>query len=167
MKRMVDVFSAKKRSAIMSKVKGRGNAATELRLIEIFRRSGIRGWRRHADVFGKPDFVFPAARLAIFVDGCFWHRCPTHGSTPASNRPFWVRKLRRNVERDRLVSRKLRSRHWKVLRIWQHELKDPQRVLRRIVQLHHEKDQATNRRLQSLPTRISNRSGSLIWTRVS
>lgn len=106
----------------MSRVRGKGNKATELALIKLLRRLGIPGWRRSAQVFGKPDFVFPKYRLAIFVDGCFWHGCPKHGTQPASNREFWKAKLARNKARDGLVKRTLRQRGWRVLRIWQHEL---------------------------------------------
>src|SRR4051794_13972071 len=102
---MVDVFSPKKRSEIMSRVKGRGNESTELRLVKTLRKFRIRGWRRHSKVFGRPDFVFPNARVAIFVDGCFWHGCPIHGAIPSSNRAFWMRKLVRNKQRDWLVRR--------------------------------------------------------------
>jgi DNA mismatch endonuclease, patch repair protein len=129
---MVDMFSRQQRSEIMSKVKGSGNRATELRLIAIFREYKIRGWRRRKAVFGKPDFIFPASRLAIFVDGCFWHGCPTHGSIPVSNRLFWLRKIKRNCDRDRLVNRELRKTGWRVLRIWQHDLRKPALVARRI-----------------------------------
>jgi len=71
---MVDVFEAEKRSEIMSRVRSSGNLATEIRLIRIFRTYGINGWRRNISVFGKPDFVFPKSRLAVFVDGCFGMR---------------------------------------------------------------------------------------------
>lgn len=129
---MADVFSPARRSQIMSRIKGGGNQATELRLIEIFRDHKIRGWRRGAVVFGRPDFTFPAIKLAVFVDGCFWHRCPIHGSVPATNRMFWIEKLKRNENRDALVSRNLKRSGWTVLRIWQHELRKPDRVARRV-----------------------------------
>jgi DNA mismatch endonuclease (patch repair protein) len=119
---MPDVFSARKRSAIMGCVRCRGNERTELALIRILRRNSLTGWRRHQAVFGNPDFIFRSQRLALFVDGCFWHSCPEHSTTPASNRNFWRRKLVRNKARDRLVNRVLRERGWRVLRIWQHEL---------------------------------------------
>jgi len=119
---MADVFSKKKRSDIMSRVKGRDNAATELRLIRIFQQQHITGWRRHVAIFGNPDFVFPKARLVIFVDGCFWHGCPKHASRPIHNRTFWHKKLGRNKLRDRLVNRTLNKHDWRVFRVWQHEL---------------------------------------------
>jgi DNA mismatch endonuclease (patch repair protein) len=80
------------------------------------------GWRRDWPVFGKPDFVFPKIKLAIFVDGCFWHQCKDHSNVPANNREFWERKLAGNVKRDRLVVRTLRARGWRVMRVWEHEL---------------------------------------------
>ncbi|MGH7783920.1 MAG: very short patch repair endonuclease [Candidatus Binatia bacterium] len=129
---MPDVFSPQQRSKIMSKVRSRGNLATELRLIQIFRTFRIHGWRRHAPLIGKPDFIFPDAKVAIFVDGCFWHSCPRHGELPVTNRKFWARKLIRNRDRDQLVAKELKSAGWRVLRIWQHELSEPNKVARRV-----------------------------------
>ncbi|WLA83236.1 very short patch repair endonuclease [Bradyrhizobium elkanii] len=129
---MADVFSRKQRSEIMSRVKGRGNRLTELRLLDLFREHGFVGWRRNAAVFGRPDFVFFKARVAIFVDGCFWHACPTHGAIPSTNVEFWTAKLDRNKRRDRLVVRELKKRGWTPVRIWQHELRRPELVLRRL-----------------------------------
>src|SRR5881296_2484832 len=100
---MTDIFSRPERSAIMSQVRGRGNAATELRLAAQLRANHISGWRRHAEVFGNPDFVFYRLRIAVFVDGCFWHGCPRHGSIPRTNRTFWRSKLQRNQLRDLTV----------------------------------------------------------------
>jgi DNA mismatch endonuclease (patch repair protein) len=131
---MADVFSSRKRSQIMSRVRGKGNKATEIALIALLRRLRISGWRRGARIFGKPDFVFPKHRLAIFVDGCFWHGCPKHGTQPTSNRTFWKAKLARNKTRDTLVKRTLTQQGWRVLRIWQHDLsrKKNQQLARRI-----------------------------------
>jgi len=118
----------------MARVRGRGNERTELALLNILRRHKITGWRRHKPVFGKPDFVFPKFKLAIFVDGCFWHGCPRHATQPATNRAFWQEKLTRNKNRDRIVNRTLKQRGWAVLRIWQHELKqsNESRLVRQI-----------------------------------
>jgi DNA mismatch endonuclease (patch repair protein) len=119
---MVDVFTPAKRSQVMARIRGRANKATELALMAIFRRHGITGWRRNQVIFGKPDFVFRAQRVAVFVDGCFWHGCPQHANLPANNRTFWKKKLDGNCRRDRRVNRELRSRGWRVLRIWEHDL---------------------------------------------
>ena len=106
----------------MSRVHSRGNKDTELALAKLLRRHGITGWRRNRPVFGKPDFVFPKLKLAIFVDGCFWHVCPKHATKPANNKEFWWRKLSLNKKRDQVVNRVLRRTGWRVLRIWEHEL---------------------------------------------
>jgi len=119
---MADVFSKAKRSQIMSRVRAHGNERTELALIRVFRRHHLAGWRRRVRLFGSPDFLFPKYRVALFVDGCFWHGCPEHATRPKTNRAFWEKKLLRNSERDILVSRTLKRRGWRVLRIWQHEL---------------------------------------------
>ena len=86
------------------------------------RANGITGWRRGSKLFGKPDFVFPKLKLIVFVDGCFWHGCPLHGTKPKQNVKFWREKIARNQARDRLVSRTLRGLGWRVLRIWEHAL---------------------------------------------
>lgn len=90
--------------------------------------------KRGEGVRVRPDFVFPKLRLAVFVDGCFWHGCPLHATKPRNHAPFWRRKLAANRVRDRLVTRTLRSANWRVLRLWEHELprKREARLLRRI-----------------------------------
>lgn len=120
---MADIFSAAKRSMVMARIGSRGNRSTEHALEKLLRTYGIKGWRRHLPLFGRPDFVFRAEKLVVFVDGCFWHGCPQHGTLPRQNEGFWARKLTRNRARDRLVSRTLKSLGWNVLRIWEHQLK--------------------------------------------
>ena len=108
----------------MSAIRGSGNCATELRIIELFRAARIKGWRRNQKLFGKPDFVFPRARVAVFVDGCFWHRhagCK-FSYTPKSRTEFWLPKFHRNIVRDRLVTRTLRKAGWRVIRVWECQL---------------------------------------------
>jgi DNA mismatch endonuclease (patch repair protein) len=118
----------------MATIRSRGNKDTELVLATILRRHGIDGWRRNQPVFGKPDFIFRQVRLALFVDGCFWHGCPKHSHLPDSNRSFWRNKFSRNKTRDRFVTRTLREQGWRVLRIWGHALghKSENRIVRRI-----------------------------------
>jgi DNA mismatch endonuclease (patch repair protein) len=82
----------------------------------------------------RPDFVFRKQRMAIFVDGCFWHGCPKHATKPANNRAFWRRKLAGNKTRDRVVNRTLRRAGWRVLRIWECELRFPESCIRRILE---------------------------------
>src|SRR5438309_5456074 len=99
---MADVFAPEKRSQVMSRIRSRGNRDTELRMIQLFKAAGIRGWRRSQRLFGKPDFVFPRERLALFVDGCFWHGCPKpkHAPMPKNRAAWWAAKVARNKERD-------------------------------------------------------------------
>ena len=106
--------------------------------MQLFRRHHITGWRRRQSIFGKPDFVFPKLKLAVFVDGCFWHCCPKHCNRPANNAAFWRRKLDANRQRDRLVGRTLRKMGWQVLRVWEHELErqNQKRLVRRIARAY-------------------------------
>ena len=103
----------------MARIPGHRNRSTEMELVKLFRRHKITGWRRNQKVFGKPDFVFPKLKLAVFVDGCFWHGCPKHGTEPKANRVFWKNKFARNRARDRRVNRALRAHGWRVLRVWE------------------------------------------------
>jgi DNA mismatch endonuclease (patch repair protein) len=119
---MPDVFTKAKRSAVMSRIRGRGNKDTELALMKLLRQHGITGWRRNQNVFGKPDFLFRRNRLALFVDGCFWHGCKKHCKIPAGNRGFWKKKFAANKARDRRVNSELRKLGWRVVRIWEHDL---------------------------------------------
>lgn len=133
---MSDIFTAEKRSAVMSRIRGSGNRDTELRMIQLFKAAGIRGWRRSQRLFGKPDFVFPRERLALFVDGCFWHGCPKpkHAPMPKNRAEWWAAKLARNKDRDLLVTRTLRKQGWKVIRVWECDLSPKKwaRIARRI-----------------------------------
>lgn len=119
---MADIYNKSKRSEIMSRIRSRGNQATEMAMVGLLKRHRITGWRRHRPMFGNPDFVFSKEKLAVFVDGCFWHGCPKHAKLPSANGTFWKEKLSRNKIRDRLVSRILRNRGWSVMRVWQHDL---------------------------------------------
>jgi DNA mismatch endonuclease, patch repair protein len=129
---MSDVFSKRQRSEIMSRVRSSGNLATELRLLAIFRAFKLHGWRRKIGMFGNPDFVFRSVRLAVFVDGCFWHGCEVHRNIPKTNAAFWTDKIARNKRRDARVRRVLNADGWSVMRIWQHDLRYPDRVGRRV-----------------------------------
>lgn len=120
---MTDVHDPATRSFNMSKVRSSGNHSTELKLRTLLRSHHISGWRRGYPLFGKPDFVFPKNRLAVFVDGCFWHGCKRNCRPAPSNNEFWRKKIEANIRRDRLVTRELRKKGWTVLRIWEHELR--------------------------------------------
>lgn len=121
--RMTDVFDKAKRSLVMSKIRSKGNKSTELRLIDIFAERGVKGWRRNYDVRGHPDFIFPERKIAVFVDGCFWHGHDCRLSRPKQNAEFWAAKLERNMSRDKTVTREFERRGWTVVRIWECELR--------------------------------------------
>lgn len=120
---MADVFDKGKRSEIMRRVRSRGNKTTELKLIEVFHELGITGWRRNYTVAGHPDFVFLKNRVAIFVDGCFWHGHDCRNTHPAENAIYWKDKQERNKRHDAQVTVNFEKRGWTVIRIWECELK--------------------------------------------
>lgn len=112
-------------SAVM-RANRKTDTGPELALRAAMHRIGLRYRLRRRIDAGRvrvvPDVVFSGARLALFVDGCWWHRCPDHGSTPRSNTAYWRPKLDRNVERDRLVNAALAEAGWTVVRVWEHEV---------------------------------------------
>jgi len=129
---MADTFSKEERSEIMRKVKSSRNKSTETRLISFFRKRKITGWRRNYPLFGKPDFVFPKKRTAVFTDGCFWHGHDCRNLRPGQNKEYWDAKIARNKARDLLVNQKLAGKNWKVVRIWECELKDAAKLEERL-----------------------------------
>lgn len=148
---MTDVFSSAKRSEVMAAIRGKGNKSTEEALITAMGKAGITGWRRHiAFTLAKPvsknnapfasqrrrvvrpDFTFRQQRLIVFVDGCYWHKCPLHQTKPKQNAGFWADKLAGNVARDKATNHALRKKGWSVMRIWEHELATADLVIRRL-----------------------------------
>jgi DNA mismatch endonuclease, patch repair protein len=119
---MGDSFDIEKRSEIMRAVKSDRNKSTELKLIEYFKLYNIHGWRRKQNLVGHPDFVFLKSKLAIFVDGCFWHGHGCRNISPSTNASYWRNKIKKNVERDKTINKLLRSRKWTVIRIWECDL---------------------------------------------
>ena len=120
---MSDVYDAKKRSEVMRRVRSSNNKSTELKLIELFKQHGIKGWRRHYPVKGHPDFVFQKEKVAVFVDGCFWHGHDCRNTRPVNNQDYWQKKRKQNIKHDQEVTALFKSRGWTVLRIWECELK--------------------------------------------
>jgi DNA mismatch endonuclease, patch repair protein len=129
----MDRLSSKKRSWLMSRIKGR-DTTPELRVRRMLYAMGYRYRLHRKDLPGKPDIVFGPAKKIIFVHGCFWHghKCPK-GRLPKSNKSFWNRKIDTNKIRDRKNIRKLKALGWRVLTVWQCELKDIAVARRRIV----------------------------------
>jgi len=119
---MSDVFDKEGRSRVMSQVRSKGNQSTELRMIKLFKENGITGWRRNYLVTGHPDFVFLNRKVAIFVDGCFWHGHDCRNTRPKENADYWQNKRENNVRRDAEVTRIFKERGWQVVRIWECQL---------------------------------------------
>lgn len=120
---MADVFNKSDRSKVMQKIRSNNNKSTELKLIKLFKEHHIVGWRRHYNVKGHPDFVFPQQRVAIFVDGCFWHGHNCRNLTPKDNSDYWDKKRAYNKKHDAEMTALFEARGWTVLRIWECELK--------------------------------------------
>lgn len=116
----------------MAKVRSQGNRSTEMKVQQLLEKRGIRGWEKHPKrMLGRPDFYFPELRIALFVDGCFWHACPVcQRRTPATRRMFWAEKIDANRRRDNRTHRQLRRQGFHVLRVWEHELSDEKWVAR-------------------------------------
>lgn len=121
---MSDVFEKSKRSEIMKKVRSNNNKSTELKLIQIFKENNIHGWRRNYKVKGHPDFVFLDKRIAVFVDGCFWHGHDCRNTRPKDNEAYWAKKRERNITHDKEITEYFEKRGWTVIRIWECELKN-------------------------------------------
>lgn len=132
---MSDVLSKQQRSYCMSRIKGK-NTKPELLLRKALWANRLY-YRLKNRLPGRPDMVFPGRRLAIFVDGCFWHGCPEHCQMPETKKPFWRKKLSKNMERDKKVNRLLIQEDWRILRFWEHEVRNDlpgcvERVLREV-----------------------------------
>ncbi len=107
----------------MASVKSRDAKSTELKFISLLKEKGITGWRRNYPLTGKPDFVFRRIKIAVFIDGCFWHGCPCHCRMPSSNVNYWNNKIEKNKIRDKKITKALKMKGWQVIRIWEHEIK--------------------------------------------
>lgn len=144
---MVDHVTAEVRSRIMASVRSKGNRTTEVALGRLLWAAGMRGYRRQWHVAGRPDFAWPGLKVAVFVDGCFWHGCSCK-YLPKSNRNFWRSKIESNKRRDRRVTAELRKTGWTVLRIKECTVGRPS-TLKRIVAAVESKRAATHTKLSS------------------
>src|ERR1017187_2904612 len=127
-------FGGLSRSILMSRVRSKRNTTTELKLRSLLRAARLRGWRRDFPLLGNPDFVFSKSKLAVFVDGCFWHGHDCgRNLKPRRNAALWRQKIDGNQRRDRRNARILRAIGWRVIRIWECNVaKHPQTYVRRI-----------------------------------
>lgn len=133
---MTDVFNPAQRSAVMRAVKSK-DTAPELAVRRAAHALGLRFRLHRADLPGKPDLVFPARRIALFVHGCFWHGhdCPRGARMPQNNRAYWQAKIARNRTRDSLSSTALRKLGWTPRTLWECETRDAAALSRRIARL--------------------------------
>lgn len=118
------------RSRIMAAIRGKHNVSTDRQFRMALVRAGIQGWRMHTNLPGKPDFYFPKIKLAVFLDGCFWHGCKRCGHIPKTNSIFWATKIGRTKSRDRKTTRLIRQQGVVVLRVWEHSLKNKRSMIK-------------------------------------
>jgi DNA mismatch endonuclease, patch repair protein len=131
---MTDVLTPDQRKLNMSRIRGK-NTSPEIVIRKLLYSRGVRGYRIHYNLPGKPDIVFIKKRISIFIDGCFWHKCPIDFKEPESRKEFWMNKINSNVERDMKVNKKLQIDEWLVLRFWEHEVrKKPEEVVNKIIE---------------------------------
>jgi DNA mismatch endonuclease (patch repair protein) len=132
---MTDVLTPEQRTYNMSRIRGK-NTTPEIKLRKILFAVGIRGYRIHHNLPGKPDIVFTKKKIAIFIDGCFWHKCPVCFQEPETRKDFWMKKIQSNIDRDKKVNEKLKHDGWTVIRIWEHEIrKEPEKAVKKIIAL--------------------------------
>jgi len=117
---MVDVHTSKQRSYNMSRIKA-SETKLELKFKKLFKVLGF--IYQPKNVYGKPDFIHKKEKITVFIDSCFWHKCPKHYKGPSTNKKFWRDKINKNSERDKKVTKKLKKDGWRVIRIWEHSIK--------------------------------------------
>jgi DNA mismatch endonuclease (patch repair protein) len=139
---MSDNLKPEDRRRTMQAVKGKGTKL-EKRLWAMLAGMGLKGWKKNVDtITGKPDVVFTSQRVAVFIDGCFWHGCPyCRRKLPKTNREYWERKIERNVELAQLHNEQLQRDGWTVVRIWEHEMADTAIIRARILHALENKEQ--------------------------
>jgi len=132
---MTDVLTHEQRKKNMSHILSK-NTRPEIKLRKILWSEGIRGYRIHHNLPGKPDIVFTKKKIAIFIDGCFWHKCPVCFHEPETRKEFWMKKIQSNVDRDNKINEKLQADGWTVLRFWEHDVrKKPDTIVKKISEL--------------------------------
>jgi DNA mismatch endonuclease, patch repair protein len=132
---MTDVLTNEQRKFNMSRIRGK-NTGPEVKLRKLLFSCGIRGYRIHYILPGKPDIVFTKKKIAVFIDGCFWHKCPVCFQEPETRKEFWMKKIQSNIDRDKKVNEQLITDGWTVIRIWEHEIrKEPEKAVKNIITL--------------------------------
>ncbi len=133
-KSQLTTFGGLSRSDLMSRIRSRNNATTEMRMLKMLRHAGLSGWRRHISLPGTPDFCWIRERVVVFVHGCFWHGHDCgRNLEPRSNAAEWRAKIGRNRRRDLRSARSLRQLGWSVITLWECQLrKAPETCIRRV-----------------------------------
>lgn len=119
---MTDVLTPEQRKRCMASIRGK-DTKPEVAIRKAIWRLGYR-YRISSSLPGKPDLVFRRFNTVVFIDGCFWHKCPLHFVQPKTRSDFWTKKISANAERDKIVTKKLNSQGWQVVRIWEHQIKE-------------------------------------------
>lgn len=133
---MADVLTKKQRSYNMSQIRAY-NTGPEIKLRRLLSNKGFKNYRiNYGPLLGKPDIVFIKKRIAIFLDGCFWHKCSVCFVKPRTRNKFWMKKIKKNLKRDRKVNAGLKKKRWSVIRIQEHAVeKNPERILAKLVKV--------------------------------
>lgn len=118
----MDTVQKQKRSEIMSKIKNK-DSKIEILFRKKLWKLGFRYRKNSGKYFGKPDIVFKKHKTVIFIDSCFWHGCKKHCRMPSSNKKYWKNKIGRNKNRDQQVNKYYKQKGWKIIRIWEHDIK--------------------------------------------
>ncbi len=127
---MSDVLTKEQRHYNMSRIKS-SKTWPELKLKQVLESLNFE--YQPSGIYGKPDFANKSNRVVLFIDGCYWHKCPYDFVIPETRTEFWLQKIEGNVRRDKIVNKKLESEGWKVIRIWEHDIKKyPGRVISRV-----------------------------------
>lgn len=132
---MADVLSPEQRKLNMSRIRAK-NTGPEVKLRKMLSAEGIRGYRIHYKLPGKPDIVFTKKKIVIFIDGCFWHKCPVCFKVPETRKDFWMKKIQSNIDRDKKVNEQLKDGGWTILRFWEHDIrKKPDAIVQKIAEM--------------------------------
>lgn len=143
---MADRITKKQRSTIMSHIRS-VNTSLETSFRKLLSKNKIKGYRMHYKIIGKPDIVFVSKKLAIFIDGDFWHGYNWKRLGKVPPKKYWQAKIQRNMDRDKKYTRQLKKDGWKVIRLWEHEIKKaPEKCIARVKQAHNGKNDRRNTR---------------------
>ena len=115
---MADKLTKRQRSYNMSRIRSKGTKP-ELMIRPLMRKLGF---AYQPKMYGHPDFADKKTRTVVFIDGCFWHKCPRHFKPPKSNKVYWMQKINNNVKRDKIINKYYKGLGWSVVRVWEHEL---------------------------------------------